>query len=468
MGDEGRDTRQKAVEINLDPAPYGTFAEIGAGQEVARWFFRVGAAAGTVAKTISAYDMTVSTAVYGQADRYVSRERLEEMLDHEFGLLVDRLQETRGSTSTFFAFADTVATRSYSRHEDGDGWMGIRFQHRVHAPPSEVVLHVRMYDREANREQEALGVLGVNLVYAAFRHAGAPARLIASLMDELGPGRIEIDSIRFSGPSFEKVDNRLMSLQLVERGFTDATMFTAEGEVVQPAEVIYDRPVLVERGSFRPIVKPALDMLEQVQATLLERRCVTSSSPCILMEMTLNNLRATEKLAHTDFLELVDMLGALGKTTMISNHGRYDELVSHLRRYTKQRILFVLGLPSLAELFDEKYYRELDGGLLEGLGRLFKEKVALHVYPYRDPTSRALVTAESLQVASRVRHLLDHLLENELVQSIPGFEDEHLDVLPGEVRARIQSGGRGWEDLVPERVVPLIKSCSCPGLVTRR
>lgn len=459
------DTRQKALEINLDPAPYGTFAEIGAGQEVARWFFRVGAAAGTIAKTVSAYDMAVSTAVYGESDRYVSRMRLESMLDHEIDLLVQRLQGKRASTSTLFAFADTVATRSFSRHKDGDGWMGIRFQHRPQAPPSEVILHVRMYDREATREQEALGVVGVNLVYGAFRCADTPDRLISSLMDGLGPERIEIDTIKFSGPCFDGVDNRLMSLQLVERGFTDATMFTAEGEVVQPAELIYDRPILVERGSFRPIIKPALDMLERVQEELLEeQRAAGSASPCVMMEMTLHNLLAREQLGHCDFLALVDMLGALGKTTMISNYGRHDQLGAYLRRYSKERILFVLGIPGLVELFDDKYYTDLDGGILEGLGRLFKEKVTLHVYPHSDPVSKALVTTESLEVAPHVRHLYAHLVENALIKPVRGFDEEHLDVLPSAVRARIQSGDRSWENMVPDRVVPLIQSCDCPGL----
>jgi len=254
-------THHKALQINIDAAKYGTFAEIGAGQEVARWFFRVGGAAGTVAKTISAYDMVVSDAVYGPCDRYVSRTRLQAMLDHEYGLLLERLDEKRGDTTTFFVFADTMAARSYTRHDEGDGWMGMRFQHQLHAQPSDIIIHVRMLDTENAREQEAIGILGVNLVYGAFFHYADPNSLISSLMDNLTRERIEVDMIKFSGPCFAGVDNRLMSLQLVEQNFTDAAMFTAEGEVVQPAEVLHKKTVLVERGSFRPVTNPTVDML---------------------------------------------------------------------------------------------------------------------------------------------------------------------------------------------------------------
>src|SRR6202795_53806 len=255
-------TRQKALALNLDKSKYGTIGEIGAGQEVARWFFLVGGAAGTVAKSISAYDMAVSDAMYGPATRYVSRQRLQAMLEHEFSQLLERLGPVKGEGTTFFAFADTVATRSYTRHDDGSGWIGIRFQTRPHEAPSDVIVHVNLKDTTATRQQEALGVLGVNLIYGAYFRHGDPAALIGSLMDELSRERIDVDMIKLAGPAFDGVDNRLMSLQLVEQGLTDAAMFTAAGEVVQPSEVLYKKPILVERGSFRPVTKLTLDLLE--------------------------------------------------------------------------------------------------------------------------------------------------------------------------------------------------------------
>ncbi len=271
MNNDRPSTDRKALQINLDADKYGTFAEIGAGQEVARWFFHVGGAAGTVAKTISAYDMAVSDAIYGPAERYVSRQRLEAMLQYEFNLLLQRLDQTRGDKCTFFAFANTVATRSFSRQEEGRGWMGIRFQTEPHAKPSEIIIHVRMLDKENTRQQEALGIIGVNLIHGAFYLHRQPDMLIRSLLDNLTWERVEVDMINFSGPAFADVDNRLMALQLVEQDLTEAAMFTAEGETVQWNDVLYKKPVLVQRGSFRPMTNATLDVLERALGTIRSR-----------------------------------------------------------------------------------------------------------------------------------------------------------------------------------------------------
>ena len=269
MTESRLNTGQKALQINLDAKKYGTFAEIGGGQEVARWFFRVGGASGTVAKTISAYDMAVSDAIYGPADRYVSRQRLQAMLDYEWNLLLQRLDATRGDKNTFFVFANTVATHSFSRMQEGHGWLGVRFQSQPREQSSEIIVHVRMLDRETPREQETLGILGVNLIHGAFHLHGEPEQLIGSLLDDLSRERIEVDMIKFSGPRFAGVDNRLMSLQLVQQQLSDATMFTADGEVVIPGEVLYKKPVLVERGSFRPATKTTLDILDRARERFL-------------------------------------------------------------------------------------------------------------------------------------------------------------------------------------------------------
>jgi hypothetical protein len=457
MNTEKLDTHQKALQINLDAKKYGTFAEIGAGQEVARWFFHVGGAAGTVAKTISAYDMGVSDAIYGESDRYVSRKRLESMLDYEFNLLLERLNAKRGDRCTFFAFADTVATTSFTRKEEGHGWMGIRFQKECHGEPSEIIIHVRMLDKQNVREQEALGIMGVNLIYGAFYHHDQPEVLIASLMDDLTRERIEVDMIRLSGPCFAGVDNRLMSLQLVQQGLTDAAMFTAEGEVVQPSDVLYKKSVLVERGSFRPIINTTLDMLERAQEQFLAEPSMKGEQPLVLMEMTLRNLLSESGIDHKDFLARVDILSALGKTVMISNFGRYYRLVSYLSRYTHKQTGIVLGVPSLKEIFDEKFYTDLEGGLLESLGRLFKSEVKLYVYPWKDPATGQVVTAENMKVAPHLKHLYAYLLENKCIESITKHNVDYLPIFSRDVLARIQTGNPTWEAMVPPRIVEIIK-----------
>lgn len=457
MNTEKIDTNQKALHINMDATRYGTFAEIGAGQEVARWFFHVGGAAGTVAKTISAYDMGVSDAIYGTSDRYVSRKRLQSMLDYEFNLILERLNKSRGDRCAFFVFADTVATHSFTRHEEGHGWLGIRFQNDCKKEPSEIIIHVRMLDRENVREQESLGIIGVNLIYGAFYHYKQPSALIGTLMDGLTKDRIEVDMIKFSGPAFPDVDNRLMSLQLVQQGLTDAAMFTAEGEVVQPSEILYKKSVLVERGSFRPVTNTTLDMLDRASDQFLSDPGMKDEKPLVLMEMTLRNLLSDGGVDHLDFLQRVDVLSALGKTVLISNYARYYKLVSYLSRYTQKNIGLVLGIPSLKEIFDEKFYTDLEGGLLESLGRLFKNSVKLYVYPWRDPVTGKVTTAENLRVAPHLQHLYSHLIENHCVESIQKHNVEYLPIFSRDVLARIQTYDPSWETMVPPPVVEIIK-----------
>src|SRR6202451_258808 len=321
---------QKALQINRDAKKYGTFAEIGAGQEVARWFFHVGKASGTVAKTISAYDMAVSDAIYGKSDRYVSRKRLEAMLDLEFDLLLKRLDKTRGDKCTFFAFADTVATK----RDEGQGWLGIKFQVHPHGDSSTIIIHVRTLDKESLRQQEAFGIIGVNLIHGAFYQSAAPTELIGSLLDDLSSARVEVDMIKFSGPAFTGVDNRLMALQLVEQWLTEAAMFTAAGEAIIPGEILWKKPVLLERASFRPLTNPMLDMLERGQEQFVREKCAAGEQPVVLFEMTLRQLQGGAAIDHQDFLDRVDTLCALGKPVLISNFLRYPRLVTYLARQT--------------------------------------------------------------------------------------------------------------------------------------
>lgn len=450
-------THQKALRVNLDQAKHGTFAEIGAGQEVARWFFHVGGAAGTVAKTISAYDMAVSDSLYGRCDRYVSRERLEAILSQEYDLLLQQLTGRRPSGTTFFVFADTMATRSFTRHQEGHGWMGVRFQHTVDAPPSEIILHVRMHDTDNAREQEAIGVLGVNLLYGAWYHSGELEVLISSLMDELTRDRIEIDLIRFSGPCFHEVDNRLMILQLVVQDFTGAVMFTASGEVVQPAEVLYNRPVVVERGSFRPVTNLTMDMIQRAKALFDDTSTGGNVKPVVVMEMTLKNLLEGDTLDHADFLARADMLGALGHNVMITSYGPYFQIAKCLRSYTNARIVFAMGVPGLRELLDPKYYTDLPGGILEGFGQLFCGEVKLCIYPSRDPAIGNLLTMHEVEVEPRIRHLYQHLLMNRMMVAIENVDEGELHIFPSDVLNKIQSGDQSWEQMVPRPAVEIIK-----------
>src|SRR5437867_10511670 len=343
-------TDEKALHINLDPAKYGTFAEIGAGQEVARRFFRVGGGAGTIAKTMSAYDMTFSDAIYGRANRYVSRVRLQKMLDHEYDLLIERLDRKFGNEKTFLVFADTVAARSFKERNESHGWLGVRFQSQPRVQPSQIIIHVRLLDEANVEQQEALGVIGVNLLHGAFYDA-QPEKLISSLQENLAPGRIEVDMIKFSGPAFQGVDNRLMSLQLVSQGLTSAVMFTADGETVQPAEVFHKKAILVERGSFRPVTYATNDMLDGAHRAILAQSACPEKDLVLLMEMTLENLLADAQLNHVDFLARVDILGALERTVLISRFGEYYRLAAYLSRYTDKMIGLVMGVPSLMEIF---------------------------------------------------------------------------------------------------------------------
>jgi len=448
-------TNKKAFQINLDTRIYGTFAEIGAGQEVARRFFSVGGAAGTIAKTISAYDMTFSDAIYGTCARYVSRARLATMLDHEYDLLLERLDGKVGGDRTFFVLADTVAARSFRRHDESHGWMGIRFQKTPRAPHNEIIIHVRMFDSENIQQQEALGIVGVNLLHGAFYLSHRPQNLLDSLTDDLKPGRIGIDMVRFSGPEFAGVDNRLMALHLVTGGLAQAALFRADGEVVNAADAFYKKPMVVERGSFRPVTNLTNDMLDGALALFEGDGAAAPGESEILMEITTKNLLAGGAIDMRDFLDRVDMLGALGRTVLISRHAEFHRLVHYLRIYTEKPIALPLGIPALAEIFDPAYYGDLDGGILEGLGRLFKGDVRLYVYPWLDAAG-GLVTCENFEPPPGLRHLYAHLRESGAIRPMHRFHEEFLKIRSRDVLAKIRAGDPAWRDAVPGGVADII------------
>ena len=449
-------TAERALALNLDQSVYGTFAEIGAGQEVARWFFTVGGAAGTVAKTMSAYDMTVSDAIYGKAPRYVSRERVEEMLDHEFSLLRERLDASRGERTRFFAFADTAAARSYAGGNECHAWLGVRFQHAIRSEPSDVILHARLLDPTNGRQQEAIGRLGVNLLHAVFNRGGNPREMIEVLLDEIGRNRIEIDWIGVRGPAFDGADNRLLALHLVRSGFTPAILFDTAGTPLLASESLRHASVLVERGRFAPVTRLNLEMMARAREAFVAEGGDGAGGVCEIMEITMNNLRDRGQADDADFLARVDLLSAVGVMVLVSDIGTFHELGEYLAARHVKRIGLVLGVPLLRELFNESHYRNLSGGILEAFGRLFTQAVRLYVQPTRDPIDGRVVTADTLHVAPHLGHLLDHLRVNGLIRPLPCDERSLCSYSSDEVRARICSGDPSWKELVTPEVADLI------------
>jgi len=450
-------THQKALKINLDPELYGAFAEIGAGQEVARWFFHVGAAAGTISKSMSAYDMAVSDAIYGRCKRYVSRERLQSMLDREHSLNLERLRSSRGDSTAFFAFADTVAARNFQGTNECHGWMGVKFQAHPRDDDSQITMHVRMLDDQNNLQQEALGIVGVNLLYAAFFLHHKPALMLESLLDNLSTRRIEIDMIEFSGIEFRHIDNRVMSLKLVQLGLSGAAMFGPAGEVLQPSEVLHKRPILVERGSFRPVTKVNIDMINCARARFAAEHEVDASRMVELMEITMRNLLASGKMDLSDFLARADILAAAGKTVLISDYFEYYRLAAYLTRYTKEPIAVTMGVSSLLDLFTEKYYAGLEGGILEAFGKLFTKDLRIYVYPWQDPATGLLRKLDNVEMPEDLRSLYRHLVERGRITQLDNFDESVLHIFSRDVLRRIKEHDVSWEGMVPREVAEVIQ-----------
>ncbi len=451
-------TLDKALQVNLDPRRYGTFAEIGAGQEVVRWFFLAGGAAGTIAKSISAYDMKVSDAIYGQCQRYVCRERLESMLEYEQNLNMDRLRVDRGDTTAFFTFADTVSARNFQGTNECHGWLGVRFQAHPRDESSQVLIHVRMLDKTNALQQEALGIVGVNLIYGACMYHHSPERLIESLLDNLSTVRIEIDMIEFTGIEFRHVDNRLMSLKLVQLGLTNAAMFGAGGKVLQPSEVLRKRAVLVERGSFRPVCKSNIDIMRCAYERFCEEPGVEKESVIQVMEITMRNLMAGGQIDYRDFLARADMLVASGMTVLISDYFQYYRLAAYLSHYTRGKIGISMGIGSLRELFDEKYYTELEGGILESFGRLFKNDIKLYIYPLKNAETGELTKVDNLAISGELRKLYGYLIDRGCIEQLENYDEHCLSVFSRDVLEKIAAGDESWEAMVPAEVAEVIKS----------
>lgn len=476
-------TDRKALQINIDQRIYGTFAEIGAGQEVARHFFRVGGAAGTIAKTMSAYDMKFSDEIYGKSDRYVSKKRLLSMLDHEFKLLIERLKSTRGDTTRFFVFADTVSARNYHGTNECHGWMGVRMQREPNGPAHDILLHVRMKDKENFQQQQALGVFGVNLLYGACNYTHDQESFVRGLIDDLGTDRIEVDMLEWNGPAFSHLDNRLLSLKLVQNSLTDAVMFGPNREILQPSEVLRKKAVLVERGSFRPITNLNVDMLECARRQFQLEPDNKDKEILTLAEITLNNLLAVGQMALFDFVARAEILSALGYKVLISKYPEYYRLARYFRQYTQEPIGMVLGINSLLQMFQEKFYSELEGGLLESMGKLFQYKTKLYIYPmtskmYKQyvqlveghqglpspPADANLISVDNLPMYPQLKPLFEYLVQLKQIEPISGADENCLEISSRDVLKKISNGDASWEKDVPALAAQVMKTS---GLVLK-
>lgn len=459
-GKRALSTDQKALELNLNPLIYGTIAEIGAGQEVARNFFRAGAAAGTVAKTISAYDMQFSDAIYGaeSSGRYVSRSRVESMVDHEYQLVIERLTGHRPKNSTFFAYAATVAAKSYGRASECHAWISIQAQLYPGADPSRIVVHVRMNEDDATKQQEALGIVGVNLIHAAFNHHTHPKLLISQLSDNLVQDRIEIDLIDFAGPYFEDIDNRLMNLELIHAWHTRAIIFTPDGKVAVPSELLYKQNVLAIRGSFRPLTNLNIDMIEQGCAKFTSN-CEIKPDRCItLAEITTASLMQEndEKVDPSDFLTRVDMLNRLGYSVMISDYVRYFRLRAFFRRYTALNIGIVVGMANLSTIFNVDFYKGMEGGILEAFGKLFPDHTQMFVYPELNQETGELRTFADPDIADNLRSLYKHLLDNNFIMGLEHSHDDLFNIFSRNLLEQLKQGRGEWEQSVPAEIAEMI------------
>ena len=452
--------KAKTLRINLNPDIYGTFAEIGAGQETARHFFRAGGASGTIAKAMSAYDKAFSDAIYGIEDdgRYVTQSRLKKMLSHEMRLMEERIPREKHPDRLFFSYANTVATIDFTKRYKGHGWLGIRFQLDPRQKEfDEIVLHVRFKQNEARLQQETLGIIGVNLIYGAFFKYNKPKKLLKYLYDHIDKDTLEIDMINFSGPNFTHVDNRLMSLQLIKNGMTDAVMFGPDGNNLLPAAVLYKKNILALRGSFRPVTKVNMDMFKKSYDIFVREQTVKEENTIVVFEITLSNLKASGEIDEQDFMDRAELLCSLGHIVMISDFQEYFKLVEYFNNYTKERMGLTMGVSNLVDVFDEKYYRHLSGGILEAFGKLFFKNLIVYLYPMMDPETGRILTSNSIKVHPRMKELYKFFKYNGKVMDIIDYDPEVLHIYSRDVLKKITKHQDGWEELLPDGVASIIK-----------
>ena len=463
MSREILSTKQKALEINIESDVYGTLAEIGGGQEVARAFFQAGGASGTLAKSISAYDKTFSDALYNnnQVGRYVSEDRLKKMLNKEYEDLLNVISEQRDPKTALFAFADTVETLNYQKTNEGQGWMGVRFQGSDRQNPNEVIIHFRLLENDALLQQYTLGTLGVNLIYACFHFSDDPNSFLKSLMDNLDTFRIEINMIRMKGPDLDYIDNRLLGVQMVKNGMTHAIMFDKNGNVQQPADMLYKKDIIAIRGSFRPITHVGFDMIKTSKEMLQKEGIYDKDKTITICEITMRNLLASGEFDERDFLDRVDILNGMGQNVMVSNYMYFYRLVNYFNSFKIHNLRVVVGVPTLRNLVKKEYYTDLKGGLMEAFGQLFAENVKLYVYPLME--DKKINTGRFLQVDQDIFYLYQHLLSNEKIVDLENVNRRWEGIFAREVLKMIKNGDPAWEQCMPEFIVEHIKENSLFG-----
>lgn len=458
MIDERRlTTEEKALKINLTSDIYGCFAEIGAGQEVAANFFKAGGSSGTIAHTQSAYDMKVSDSLYGESARYVCEERLETMLAKEYENLEKRLPQ-KIKESRFFAFCNTVESLNYHKTNQGQGWVGMRFQLNLGEKPNDIILHIKLHDNSHKAQQEAIGILGVNLIEACYFHHEDLNDFLTNLVHRLPRERIEIDMLRVSGPDFDNIDNRIIALNLVKRGITDATMFDLGGHVLQPATALYKKNILLMRGRFRPVTKVHIDMIERGKAQFLKEEGIKKENVQVVFELTLKDLTADGKISDKDFVDRAELLGTLGYTVMISNYLKHYKMVDYLSTIARgQKMGLILGIYNLQTIFDEKYYSNLPGGLLEAFGRGFGHDISMFVYPAINVETGDIYNLDNFKVNDNLKGLLQYMKDNDKLSALEGYNAKLLHIISDDVLSKINADVSSWEDDVPIEVVKAIK-----------
>ena len=452
--------KSKCLRVNLNNHIYGTFNEIGAGQETVRNFFRAGGASGTIAKAMSAYDKDFSDAIYGvETDgRYVTEARLKTMLQKEMTHMEDRISREKHPKKLFFSYANTVATIDFAKKYKGHGWVGIRYQTNAEQTEyNEITLHVRFQENDARHQQNTLGVLGVNLIYGAFYKYDNPRKLLRYLYDHIDKDKLEIDTINFSGPAFIDVDNRLMSLQLIKHGMTEAIIFGPDGNNVLPARLLYKKNILALRGSFRPVTKVNMDILENSLEMFKKENKVNEDKIQVVFEITLSNLMAEGDIDERDFMDRARLLCHLGHTVMISKFKEYYKLVEYFSNYTKERMALAMGVSNFIEIFNEKYYRHLSGGILEAFGKLFFKDLMVYMYPLKESESDEITNSDNLIVHPRMKELYKFFKHNGKLKDIVNYNPEYLEIFSREVLQNIKDRKPGWENDLPEGLPKLIK-----------
>ncbi len=449
MNKEVLSTQNKALRINLNSRIFGTLAEIGGGQEVARHFFRAGGASGTIAKTISAYDKKYSDYLYkGQAKRYVSKERLLKMLEVEYHETILLLSEERGETTTFFAFANTVETINYRKDNEGHGWLGIQFQHEPKSPCNRVILHVRLKENDSILQQNTLGILGINLIYAAFYYSSDIQRFMESLMDNLSTDRLDISMLSFDGPLFQAVDNRIISLLLVKMGYTPASVFDRWGNLQHPGDFFYKKNIMLLRGSFRPPTYVHFDMLKAGFALFKKDVDFSVKTSLALCEITLNNLMKNEVFDEKDYLDRVILLNEMGQNVLVSNFKEFYKVSQFICQFPINQLRLVLGANILERILDDEYYTDLKGGILEAMSRLFSNQVKLYIYPYVKD-NQLLVDSENINMKLQNKKLYEFLKQNNKITDIPNVKKQWLYIKSEDILRCIRLGTNEWKTMVP-------------------